>query len=910
MRDSPLIEDIRFLGRILGDVIREQEGEAAFALVERVRRLSVAYRRRGDARAGRALDRRLSGLTREQAISVIRAFTYFSHLANLAEDCHHLRRLRALERRGADPEGGLTRALARLEKRGVGAAAVASLLQQAQVSPVLTAHPSEVQRKSVLDAEREIFELLQARDVLPAGSARAFGQNEAAIRARVIQLWQTKLLRNTRPAVEDEIENGLSYYPGTFFQAVPRLYRDLDEKLGERVPPFLRMGSWIGGDRDGNPNVTAATFERALLRQAETALGHYLEEVHRLGAELSMSEQFAGVSPALRELAERSGDTSERRGDEPYRRALVGVYARLAETLRRLTGKEALRHELASAPPYARPEELLEDLATMRDSLLANHGEALACLRLTDLVRSVETFGFHLATVDLRQSSDRHEAVLAELLKAARLAPDYPSLPEDEKRSLLLRLLDEARPLRVRGAAYSALAQKELAALEAAAEARARFGPRAVRQYVVSHTESVSDLLEPLLLMKECGLVHGELVEAATQDLIVVPLFETIGDLRGAASIMRGLFALPGVAAAVARSGGEQEVMLGYSDSNKDGGFFTSSWELYRAEVALAQLFDTLRERHGIRLRLFHGRGGTVGRGGGPSHEAILAQPPGTVNGQLRLTEQGEIITRKYANPEIGRLNLETLVAATVEASLLGPGREPPAAFLEAAEELSRAAMAAYRRLVYETPGFADWFFAATPIAEISELNIGSRPASRRPTRRIEDLRAIPWSFSWGQCRLALPGWFGFGAAVAAFLSRERAPRLALLRRMHRTWPFFRVLLSNMDMVLAKTDLGLARRYAALVPDRRLARTVMDAIAAEWRSTTEALFLVTGARERLAANPGLASSIRQRFPYLDPLNHLQVELLRRWRGGETEDRVRRGIHASINGLAAGLRNTG
>ncbi|MGC4122824.1 MAG: phosphoenolpyruvate carboxylase [Myxococcales bacterium] len=447
-------------------------------------------------------------------------------------------------------------------------------------------------------------------------------------------------------------------------------------------------------------------------------------------------------------MAERSGDTSERRRDEPYRRALVGVYARLSATLRELTGKRALRHEVASAPPYQRPQELLEDLGTVRDSLAAHHGEALSPLRLAPLIRAVEVFGFHLATIDLRQSSDRHEAVLGELLRIARLAPDYSALAEGEKRTLLLGLLDDARPLRVRGARYSEATVTELAALEAAATARARFGPEAVRQYVVSHTESVSDLLEPLLLMKECGLVRGAPSETATQDLIVVPLFETIADLRGAATIMRELFELPGIAALVARSGGgEQEVMLGYSDSNKDGGFFTSSWELYRAEVALVELFDRLRERHGVRLRLFHGRGGTVGRGGGPTHEAILAQPPGTVSGQLRLTEQGEIITRKYANPEIGRRNLETLVAATVEASLLGPSHTPPEGFLQAAQELSSAAMEAYRALVYQTPGFADWFFAATPISEISEAQhrlapglAEGDPADRGPARHPLEL--------------------------------------------------------------------------------------------------------------------------------------------------------------------------
>jgi phosphoenolpyruvate carboxylase len=389
---------------------------------------------------------------------------------------------------------------------------------------------------------------------------------------------------------------------------------------------------------------------------------------------------------------------------------------------------------------------------------------------------------------------------------------------------------------------------------------------------------------------------------------------------------MRECYALPGIARLVHRSGAEQEIMLGYSDSNKDGGIFTSSWELYRAGIALVELFDELGERGvaadgsppvapvAIRLRMFHGRGGTVGRGGGPSYQAILAQPPGTVRGQIRLTEQGEVIGSKYANPEIGRRNLETLVAATLEATLLPPGRTAPRSFLAAAEALSQASMAAYRALVYETPGFTDYFFGATPIREISELNIGSRPAARKPSRRIEDLRAIPWSFSWGQCRLGLPGWYGFGTSVQQFLegnsTHSRDQATALLQKMYRQWPFFRALLSNMDMVLAKSDLALAARYAELVPDTRLRKRIFPTIAAEWQRTVEAVGLITGEKQRLASNPALQRSLRHRFPYIDPLNHLQVELVRRYREGSADDEARHGIHLSINGIAAALRNTG
>ncbi|WP_394789470.1 phosphoenolpyruvate carboxylase, partial [Rhodoferax sp.] len=409
-------------------------------------------------------------------------------------------------------------------------------------------------------------------------------------------------------------------------------------------------------------------------------------------------------------------------------------------------------------------------------------------------------------------------------------------------------------------------------------------------------------------------LLRGTLDDMATAELIVVPLFETIGDLRNAAPIMREFYGLPGIAKLVQRSGAEQDIMLGYSDSNKDGGIFTSNWELYRAEIALVDLFDQLANSHNITLRMFHGRGGTVGRGGGPSYQAILAQPPGTVRGQIRLTEQGEVIGSKYANPEIGRRNLETLVAATLEATLLQPTKSATPAFLEAAAQLSTASMAAYRALVYETPGFTSYFFDSTPIREIAELNIGSRPASRKASQKIEDLRAIPWGFSWGQCRLTLPGWYGFGSAVEAFWNENGASgkkeALGVLQKMYRQWPFFRTLLSNMDMVLAKSDLALASRYAELVSDARLRKRVFTSIEAEWQRTAGALSQITGEKQRLSGNAALQRSIRHRFPYIDPLHHLQVELVRRYRTGKGDERVQTGIHISINGIAAALRNTG
>ena len=933
--ERPLVEDIRLLGRILGDVIREQEGEDAFNLIENIRKLSVAFRRDEDHTADKALKKLLKSLSADQTVSVIRAFTYFSHLANLAEDRHHIRRRAIHERAGDTQEGSIEVALSRLRWAGITPKTISQTLAKSHVSPVLTAHPTEVQRKSILDAERSIANLLTARDDIKAralttnnanGAAPAARKdaitpkeleaNENRLRARVMQLWQTRLLRYSKLTVSDEVENALSYYESTFLREIPKLYAELEQHVGKHdVHSFLRMGQWIGGDRDGNPFVSAETLQYAMRRQADMVLRFYLTEVHYLGTELSMSSILVPLSQEMEALANKSPDTNEHRKDEPYRRALTGMYARLAANLKEMTGGDAARHAVAPQNPYATAEEFLADLRVIEASLQNNHGDALTELRLHPLIRAVEVFGFHLATVDLRQSSDKHEEVVAELLAVAQIEQNYSHLNEFGKREVLIACLNDARPLRILDATYSAHTQSELAIFETAKTMRQRFGAHAIKHYIISHTETVSDLLEVLLLQKEVGLMHSTLSNKAKHDLIVVPLFETIEDLRNAAPIMREFYALPGMAQQIQRGGGEQDIMLGYSDSNKDGGIFTSNWELYRAEIALVELFDELAASHGITLRMFHGRGGTVGRGGGPSYQAILAQPPGTVRGQIRLTEQGEVIGSKYANPEIGRRNLETLVAATLEATLLQPTKQASQLYLDTAATLSQNSMDAYRKLVYETPGFSDYFFQSTPLREIAELNLGSRPASRKATQKIEDLRAIPWGFSWGQCRLTLPGWYGFGSAVEAFLQNEsqgsdRKKRLALLQKMVKDWPFFRTLLSNMDMVMAKSDLALAALYAELVTDTRLRKKIFGLIDAEWHLTMHALEIITGEKQRLANNAALQRSIKHRFPYIDPLHHLQVELIRRYRDGKTDERVQRGIHISINGIAAGLRNTG
>ena len=933
-KDAPLKEDIRLLGRLLGDVLRDQEGEEVFAVVETIRQTAVRFRREADAGAAKELDGMLKILTREQTISVVRAFSYFSHLANIAEDQHHIRRRRAHLLAGSNARpGSINHALGKLKEAGVSQETVGTFFKEALISPVLTAHPTEVQRKSILDAEHDIARLLAERDLDLTPKEQA--ANMHLLKARIATLWQTRMLRYTKLTVADEIENALSYYRITFLRELPGLYDDIESDIASHygnggnnvtsaiAEPYVQMGSWIGGDRDGNPNVNAGTMQHALARHATTILDFYLDEVHALGAELSVSTLMVGVSAELQALADQSPDASPHRSDEPYRRALIGIYARLAATARALGATNILRKEVGPAAAYPDAAAFVADLRTIVASLEAHHGAALVRPRLATLARAADIFGFHLASLNMRQTSDVHERVLADLFAKSGVAADYAAMAEEDKQALLLNELAQPRLLYSPYIGYAAETDAELAILRAARDIRQRYGARAIRNYIISHTETVSDLLEVLLLQKETGLLRTDWKAGgdgdSTCELMVIPLFETIPDLQRAAGIMGQLMALPLVQQLIAKQGQLQEVMLGYSDSNKDGGFLTSNWELYKAELALVADF----QKAGVKLRLFHGRGGTVGRGGGPSYEAILAQPPGTVNGQIRLTEQGEIIASKFSNAEIGRRNLELLVAATLEASLApqeaNPARNSQLARFEAVmAQLSDLAYHAYRDLVYETPGFTEYFFSATPIAEIAELNLGSRPASRKANQRIEDLRAIPWGFSWGQCRLLLPGWFGFGSAIHAWINGADAgskdDKIATLRAMYGEWPFFATLLSNMDMVLAKTDLAIASRYAELVADQGLRERIYKRITDEHGNTLRCLELITGNTERLAGNPLLARSIQNRFAYLDPLNHLQVELIKRNRALSAEsridERVHRGIQLSINGVAAGLRNTG
>ena len=878
--------DVRYLGKLLGDVIRSYGGSALFDRIEAIRAASVD-RYRGIAKP-RGLASGLDTLSLDEAVAFVRSFMLFSMLANLAEDRHSA---------PAEEGSTLASALQLLSAQGVSTAGAAALLDRALIAPVLTAHPTEVMRKSMLDHRNRIAALMRHRD---AGHTETTEGEviEEAIMAQIALLWQTRALRRTRLYVADEVDTALTYLRDIFLPVVPVLYARWERLLGRRPASFLRLGSWIGGDRDGNPHVTADSLRLALGRAAQALLADYLEQLNALGAELSVSSELAGVSDALNVLAQRGGDRNAARADEPYRRAITGIYARLAATYRNITQRAPPRPASVNAEPYPDSQTLSADLEVLKQSLRSeNHAGQAIGGALARLSRAVETFGFHLATLDLRQNSAVHARVVAELFKVAGVSADYLALDEGARVLMLRRELASERLLASPFARYSHETMSELDIVRAAAEAHRLYGRGSITTYIVSKCESASDLLEVHLLLKEAGLYRGRDPRA---DIMAVPLFETIGDLARSPEVMRDWLKLPEVAAVTAAHG-FQEVMVGYSDSNKDGGYLTSVWSLSQATRALAAVF----EHAGTAMQIFHGRGGAVGRGGGSSFAAIRAQPHGTVRGRIRITEQGEIIAAKYGTRDSAAANLESITAATLLASLEQAAlpADLGARFAAAMNDVSAQAFRAYRALVYETPGFSTFFRQMTPLGEISELKIGSRPASRSDSERIEELRAIPWVFSWAQARVMLPGWYGVGEAF-------RSADTALLREMLEGWPFFRATVDNLEMVLSKSDMSIAGRYATLVEDRALADSLFGRIRDMWSATQDCVLSITGQTRLLEKHPALDESIRLRLPYIEPLNLLQVELLKRHRAGENDPRVREGIHLSINAIATALRNSG
>ncbi|MDK8240459.1 phosphoenolpyruvate carboxylase [Corynebacterium coyleae] len=872
-------EDIRLLGRVLGRVLAEQEGQEIFDLVESTRRTAF------DIAHGDATPEDLLAVFRDMDIPkvnlVARAFSHFALLANLVED---------LDDEKAAAPVSLRTSFAHLKDSGVEADKVADLIAGAQVSPVLTAHPTETRRRTVFDTQTHIKRLLSE---LHAGADPAAIEREMELRMTL--MWQTALIRIARPRLEDEIDVGLRYYKLSLLEQIPAINRAIRYELRDTfgrdlaLTPVMRPGSWIGGDHDGNPYVNAETLTYATRQAADTVLSYYIDELGELERELSLSDRYSTCSEELSRLADAANNTAESRVDEPYRRAIFGIRHRVVAT------RELLAGSVTTGSPYADPGELLADLDVIDDSLRAHGGAIIADDRLARLRSAVTTFGFHLYTLDLRQNSESFERVVAEVLGVAGVCDNYAALAEEDRVELLVEELRTPRPLLRAEALLSDDTRKEMGILTAAARAVRDLGQGAIAQCIIAMTGAVSDILEPMVLLKEVGL----------SDVNVVPLFETIEDLAHGASILEDLWSLPFYREHLRARGDIQEVMLGYSDSNKDGGYLQANWALYDAELALVELCN----RHGIRLRLAHGRGGAVGRGGGPTYDAILAQPKGAVDGSIRITEQGEIISAKYGSPETARRHLEAFVAGTLEASFLDtePIDDPTRAY-----DIMRA-LAAYSGEKYNEligdPGFIDYFTQSTPLHEIGELNLGSRPASRKQTTAISDLRAIPWVLSWAQSRTNVPGWFGVGTAVERWAGEDE-DRWDDLRELYRDWPFFRSVLSNMAQVMAKAELSLARLYADLVEDREVAERIYSLIADEFERTKQVYFRITRHTDLVAENQRQARSLKRRYPYLLPLNAVQLELLRRYRAGDEAFLVPKTIQVTMNGLATALRNAG
>lgn len=912
-----LSADIRLLGRLLGEVIIDQQGEETFTTVEAVRSVAVRARRSGTT-AVHELQQRLSVLPVEEQLHVIRAFDWLSLLANAAEDVHVARRRRHhLIARSAPQPGSLEATFDRLDAAGVDPELVVAVIGDLEVSPVITAHPTEVRRQTVLDVVRRVGELLHRRDSVDPSDPDVAAIDEE-LRACILTLWETAILRLSKLRVRDEIDEALRYYPASLFQVVPALAGDLQRVAAERYGRrdvdtrlAVNMGSWIGGDRDGNPFVTADVLRFAVNRQFQVALGHHLLALLRLSRELSMSARLVVPTAELDELADSALDDSPFRADEPYRRALRGMHARLHALARRVidpaTGEIPGPEPHAELPAYGSIAGLLDDLDVVTASLRSHGADLLATRAVEPVRRAIAMFGAHLCGLDMRQNSAVHEEVVADLLARAGVCADYASLPEERRVELLRAELHSPRPLSFEGADHAELTRSELAILREAADAVSRAGRRVVPHYVISMAGSASDVLEVAVLLKEAGLVrHTD--DGLHSDLDIVPLFETIDDLANAATVVTSMLTDEGYREIVRSRGDRQEVMIGYSDSNKDGGYLASQWNLSAAQSALV----AATRRCGVTLRLFHGRGGTVGRGGGPAYQAILAQPAGSVDRSIRVTEQGEMVAAKYSHPVLAQRNLETLLAATLEASCLGDDHlgSPRSEFTGAMREIAGIAHDAYRALVYGDDRFVEFFRSVTPTDEIATLNVGSRPASRTSSRAIEDLRAIPWVFGWTQCRLMIPAWFGAGSGFAGFAG-EDDDRRRLLIAMYGEWPFFRTVIDNMGMVLAKADIEIARRYAdVLVADDDMRQDIFGAIEREHARTRHWHEQITGSPDPLADNPLLGRSLRNRYPYLDPLHVMQVDLLHRFRNGDDHELVQRGIQLTLNAIATGLRNSG
>lgn len=960
-KDAPLRSDIRRLGDLLGETLRNLGGVHLFETEERVRALCKSLRSSHSPAEERRLKKLLAGLSIDEAIGVIRAFSVYFQLVNIAEQHHRIRRKRFYELHTPDrpQRGSIAETIGRLAseclKAGLSPEELRRQMQyvvdRLEIIPVMTAHPTEAARRTLLEKHRRLADLLTEFDNTDLPQRRR-SELAARLAAEVESIWLTDEVRQTQPTVLDEVNNGLYYFDATLFDAIPTLLDELDARLAEHVPGAklrdgaspVRFGSWIGGDRDGNPHVTPEITWEAILLNQRLALRKYIATITDLGRRLSQSSRFAPPTPELADSLRRdalefpsvAAEVAKRNPEEPYRQKLSYIYARLENTLRRNRDlASALRIETPGALISIRPglpviaaltgsgaatesvyrtgDEFREDLKFMRDGLSAG-GAHHAAREINRLMQQAATFDLHLAALDLRQHSDRHTAALEEITHGYGCDPGYASWDEPQRLKWLSDELASPRPLVSPDAQFTPDTIETLNVFRVARRVLDEISPRAIGSYIISMTRDASDLLAVLVLAKQAGLFQPNSPESHYR-IAVAPLFETIDDLRRAPDVLRRLFEIPVYRRLLASHGHRQEVMIGYSDSSKDGGILTSSWELYQAQE---RLWEAARA-YGVELRLFHGRGGTVGRGGGPSHEAILAQPPETVAGRIKITEQGEVVSSKYSLPEIAQRSLELTTAAVIAASLPStPATAAPQRRMKrwenAMEELSAVAYESYRRLVYETPGFYEYFIEATPVEELQHLRLGSRPTRRKSSsKNLDDLRAIPWVFGWTQSRHLLPGWLAVGTAIEEFLRVDPQARLQLLQEMYARWPFFHSTISNIAMTLAKADFQIARQYATRLAGRGLGRRMFRLLGDEYARTTHAVLQITGERRLLDNYTVLQRSIEVRNPYVDPMSYLQIELLARKRSGgvrQDRDKLLYAILLTINGIAAGMRNTG
>ncbi len=920
---------IHFLGDLLGETIQTQSGAEAFELEEEVRALAKRLRTTTDPAAEQEMLQIVQDLSVAEAGDLVRAFTHYFGLVNLTEQLERLRVLR--ERDLRHPERArresIGEAIQALAAAGVSSSAVAVALQDMLLVPVFTAHPTESQRRTSLESLRRI-----AASLPPLLGAEITSleraEHQRRIQGEIVSRWQSDQVRILKPTVIDEVKYGRYYMETTLLGVVPGIYRELEAALAETypdqkwdVPTVLRFGSWIGGDRDGNPFVTPATTIESIRLMHEALLQQYVGRIEQLSVMLGSSTREVAISPALAASLETDAEhfpdvaaTVKRRNEfEAYRQKCTYIRERLLLTLERVQSYKPFwdingmaKVTSSEHPWYQGSKGLLFDLKLMDESLRANAGAPMADGELHDLIRLVEVFGVHMARLDVRQHSARHTAALAEILSVAGVCDDYAALEETARTALLSQELNGHRPLIPSRLDYSKETLETVQTFRTIAAVLEQLNPEAIDTYIISMTTGVSDVLAVLLLAREAGLYDSR---AHISRLNVVPLFETRSDLQHAPTIMTDLLATPAYREHLELRGNLQEIMLGYSDSNKDTGFVAANWALYRAQQELA----ALAEDHDIRLRLFHGRGGAIGRGGGAANHAILSQPQGTVRGQLRLTEQGEVIFDRYGIAGIGARHLQQLMHAMLMTTLAVPGEPIPPQWSAALDQLADASAVSYRSLVYDDPEFVHYFFEATPIAEIVRLNIGSRPASRKTNQRIEDLRAIPWVFAWMQSRHTIPGWYGLGTALEQFCTQNSTEGIELLQHMYREWLFFTTLIDNAQMILSKADMRIARSYADLVSDRALSERIFEKITDEHDRTVRLILQVTGQNELLSNTPILQLSIDRRNPYIDPLSAIQVELLRRLRATPEDAstaELREAVLLSINGIAAGLKNTG